>query len=292
MIKEFKLWESSNHQPEKKYPVDKCLDLSTVSEELGKMHKINLHEIPCGVGGKYNKANFYSWVGEKIVPIFPIPNLADIYYEIEKERYKKVGMDAIKHRYFERDSIYELPNNYDSKKDTEEWYLKKAKFKANMELMTKKQWDDNNDQHIDFGPKSNEWVNVVLHKIYELYPQYYKNGKIRIWNGEDEFGENKNIYDYPIDKSYFLSDIENWISDTFDVDTKGLCEWILQSNFIEGRWWMKSWLYDIENKNFRGKTAPKNIIIINDILKQIYKENRIKIFFDYYKKIDDKQVYD
>ena len=293
MITKFKLWEgNSGGKPDLKYPVDKCLDFYTVRQELERLHGIDLYEIPCGTGGKYKTADFYSWAGENFDPIFPKPSMTDVYHEREKKKYARVGMDATKYRYFERDSIYELPEHYDPKEDVEEWYLKKAKFKGDMEQMTGKPWDDKNDQHINFGPQSNEWVNIALHKIHELYPQYYKNGTIKIWNGDDEFERGKEIYDYPLDKAYFLSDIENWLSDTFEVNTDEFCEWVLRSNFIEGRWWMRTWQYDIEEQNFRKEKAPKNIQTINDILRQIFKTEQIEIYFDYYKNINDKDIYD
>lgn len=291
MITKFKLYEGIGGKPELKNPVDKCLDFYTVCLELQKMHGIDLYEIPCGKGGHYKNANFYSWFGENFDPIFPKPSMTEVHHEIKKKRFAKAGIDIIKYRYFERDSVYEMPMHHDPKQDLEEWYLKKAKFKANMEQTTGKPWKDDNDQHINFGPQSNEWVNVALHKVHELYPEYYKNGKIRIWTG-DEFERGKAIYDYPMGKAYFLSDLENWLSDTFEVDTTGLLEWILRCNFIEGRWWMRNWRYDIEDKNFRKEKAPKNIQTINDILKQIYKVDvEFPIYFDYYKKFDEKYIY-
>ncbi len=116
--------------------------------------------------------------------------------------------------------------------------------------------------------KSFEWFNIVLDKLYELYPQYYVNNKLRIWNGEDNLNSE---YDYPFEKSYILSEIEYWLEDTFNVDTTGLYEWILDCQFIEGRYWDITHQYDIEDKNFRKKKASDNILQINEIFRQLFK---------------------
>ena len=55
---------------------------------------------------------------------------------------------------------------------------------------------------ISFSGKN--WVNIVLDKAYELYPQYYKNDKLRIWMDKEYEGydQGKQIYDYPMGKAY------------------------------------------------------------------------------------------
>jgi hypothetical protein len=296
-LKRYKIFESSGN-PIPRYPVDKCLDLLTVAMELEKLHGIDLSEVKLSKeeaeGSKYRTGNFYRWVGDNFIPVFPIPTLSDVYYEKEKKKYAKVGMPTTKCRYFEREAVYELPEHYDSSKDFDNWHLKISKFKADMEKISGKPWDNKNDQHINFGTISNEWVNRVLDKIHELYPQYYKDGKIRIWNDDDYYDRGKQIYDYPLNKSYFLSDLEEWIKD-FEIDTTGFLKWILQCQCVEGRYWMRDWPYDIEDVSFRRNVAPDNIKQINELLRQIYKTQSINIFIDYYQKFtekEEKEIYD
>jgi hypothetical protein len=272
-------------KPQKKYPVEKCLDMYTVAEELEKILGFHVTDIP-NKESKYGTCNFYSWVGESQDPLFPKPSMADMAYEYQKAKYSTVGMDAKKYRYCEYDSIYELPIHYDSSQDGLKWVQKFNKFKNDMTKLMSKEWDNSNDKHINFGPKSNEWVNIILDKIHELYPEHYINGKIKIWSGRDEFDRGKLIFDHPYNESYFLSEIEQWIQDTFNINTDGLYEWILDCQFVEGRYWQRVWKYSMEDKNFRKNNIPDNIKQINEILRQMYKEKSLLIFIDYYKKIE------
>jgi len=71
----------------------------------------------------------------------------------------------------------------------------------------------------------------------------------------------------------------------------GLYEWILEYNFVEGRYWGRVWDYGFDD-NFRDSTPPANIVEVNVMLKQLLKNNGMPIFIDYYKKVDNKLVSD
>lgn len=283
-----KINEQSTLTPVMRYPVDKCLDLLTVGDEIERLHKIDIRNIPVE-DSKYGKEDFLHWAGQNLEPTFPNPTISEVFYKEDIKKFEPFGIPVTKYTHFEKDSVYELPEHYDSKQDYEEWNLKKAKFKGNMEILTGKPWNDEYDKNVNYGPKSNEWVNIVLGKIKELYPQYYVGGKIRVWYDEYGYDRGKEIFDYPLGRAYFISDIENWLSDTFELDITGFMEWILDSTFVEGRWWQRTWIYDIQDKNFKKRTCSENIKTINEVLRQMLKKDHgIPIFFDYYKEIDEK----
>jgi len=277
-------------KPELKYPVEKCFDFIRFQERLELEFNIDITQIPCEEYGTKsiprNTGNFYK-IFDDIDQIFPKISPQDLYNEKQKKEYEKLGIPFTAYKYCENNAIYELPIKYDSSDDEKNWHKRKNRFFSDMEKMgdiAGKKWSkkdvDTYNKHVDFGPKSFEWFNIVLDKLYELYPQYYVNNKLRIWNGENDL---KSEYDYPFEKSYILSEIEEWLVDTFDVDTTGLYEWILDCQFIEGRHWDMSFQYDIEDKTYSKKEAPDNIIKINEIFRQIFKSESMMIFIDYYK---------
>lgn len=261
------------NKPDKKYPIQKCLDFMQIQEELNKFYHIDLYNIPCE-SSKYGKENFYTWMSKELKPIFPkIPS----YSIMGREDYKDI---------IDWDSVYNLPYLYDSSNDYAKWVSRKISFKKNMENITGKSFNDDNDKHINYGPQSNEWVNIALRKIYEIYSEYYdKYGNTKIWISDEGFTKEKSIYDYPFDKSYILSDIENWIKDTFDINTSEFYQWIIDCQYVEGRYWENVWMYDISDISYMKKECSDDIKNINEILKQIYKVSSIPIYIDYFKKI-------
>jgi len=290
-IKSYKIFESSTVTgPQPRYPVDyKCLDITTALEEI-RTGGLDLCEIPC-VESKYGKMDFFRWCGQNLLPIYPNYTLSEDHYKAQVKQFAGTGIPHTRYNYFERDAVYEIPLSYDSSGDLEKWTKKRDDFRKSMTTMAEmsgKKYNPDNEKHVDFGPKTEEWVNIALSKLHELYAQYYVDGKLLIWNSEYEYSDDKAIFDYPVDKSYFLSDLEEWLSDTFDIDTAGFYEWILKCQYIEGRYWETNWIYDFEDVNFRKQKAPENIKQINEILKQIYKVESMDIYIDYYKKVDNK----
>lgn len=277
-------------KPELKYPVEKCLDFSKFHEKMESDFNIDLTQIPCEEHGTpvipRNTSNFYK-IFDYINQIFPKVSPQDLYNKKQKKQYDLLGIPFTPYKYVERDAVYELPIKYDSSNDEKNWIERKNKFFTDMKKMGDlggKKWTPETDklyeENVDFGPKSFEWFNIVLDKLHELYPQYYVDGKIRIWHSENELNSE---FDYPFEKSYYLSELEEWIADTFDIDTTGLYEWILDCQFVEGRHWDMSFQYDIEDKTYSEKKAPDNIIKINEIFRQIFKSESMMIFIDYYK---------
>ena len=72
------------------------------------------------------------------------------------------------------------------------------------------------------------------------------------------------------------------------MDINGFYEWVLECQYIEGRYWNNTWIYAMQDENFRKKTAPNNIKDINELLRQIYKTKEIEIYLDYHKEVDEK----
>lgn len=291
---EFK--NESISKPQLKYPVEKCLDFNRFHYEMDKQG-LDLTDIPIQPYGNKNvsrkSGNFYELLNT-MDPIFPELTSWKLYDEKQRKENKRFGIPHTPYRYSEREAIYELPIKYDSSNDYANWVEKRVKFFDNMKIMAKlrgkKQTEEDEkmyDDHVDFGPKSYDWYNIVLDKLYELYPQHYKNGKIKIWHNDDDFDEGKQMWDYPYDKAYFLSDLEKWIEDTFNIDTTGLYEWILDNQYIERRWWNRVWYYDIANETFRKQKATENIKQINELLKQMFKTESMPIYVDYYKEYSD-----
>lgn len=287
----FKLFESIS-KPEPKYPVNfKCLDIMSALLEIEKKFDLHLAEIPVKES-KYGSMDFFNWCGENLEPIYPNYTMTEHHHEFDKKRFAGTGIPTTKMKYFERMGVYEIPMQYDSSKDLEKWTQKRDQFRANMTKMAKmsgKEYNVDNEKYVNFGPKSNEWVNIALGKLHELYGEHYKDGKLLIWNDDDQYSHDKSQWDYPMDKSYFISEIESWIEDTFDIDTDEFYEWVLDCQYIEGRYWENTWTYDLEDVNFRKHKASDNVKKINEVLRQIYKVESMKIYMDYFKevKLDD-----
>jgi hypothetical protein len=279
-------------KPQLKYPVDKCLDFYMFASYL-ESKGVDLTELPTEEYGtkqiKRNTGNFYELLNT-MDPIFPKLSSWKKYDEIQAKKIKAFGIPHTTYRYSEYMGVYELPIKYDSSQDYSNWVEKRINFFDNMKKMKElqgKKWTEEDEKlysnGVSFGPQNLDWYNIVLDELYKSYPQYYKNGKIKIWHDKDEFSGHKQIWDYPLDKSYFLSDLEKWIDDTFDIDTTGFYEWILDSQYIERRYWERVWEYDIEDETFRKTKANENIMQINEILRQLYKVNSMPIYIDYYK---------
>lgn len=286
-LKSYKIYESGISKPIDKYPVNyKCVSVDAIIEKIYKLG-LDLTEIPCK-GSKYGTMDFFRWCGDNLSPIYPNHTLSEEDYKSQKKQFAGTGIPYNKISYFEKDSVYEIPISYDSSGDLDKWELRRDKFREDMSKMAEmsgREYNIDNEKYVDFGPKSNEWVNIALSKIHELYSGYYKDGKLKIWN--DGSLSIEGSYDYPMGKSYFLSELEDWLFDTFDVDTSGFYEWILKCQYVEGRYWEMTWVYDLEDKNYDDEDAPSNVRQINEILRQLYKVDSMDIYIDYYKEVDN-----
>ena len=289
-LKPYKLYENNYYRPTAKHPVPyKCLDIMTALEEIEHKYGFHLTEIP-SKGSKYGTMNFFSWAGDNLLPIFPKYTMSDDIWKSRQKQFAGTGIPHNRYNYFERKAVYEIPRHYDSSEDERKWIEKRNNFRANMTKMAEmsgRKYNYDDEKHIDFGPKSNDWVNKALDAFYELYSEYYKNDKLLIWNDEYEYDKGKQIFDYPLDKALFISEIEKWI-ESFDMDINGFYEWVLECQYIEGRYWNNTWIYAMQDENFRKKTAPNNIKDINELLRQIYKTKEIEIYLDYHKEVDEK----
>lgn len=286
-------FNESFSKPQLKYPVDKCLDFTKFQLLLEKKG-IDITELSIPYYSKIG--NFFNFFNS-MDPIFPELSSWKKYSDTESEFYKNLGIPYTPYRYNEYQALYELPIKYDSHRDYANWVEKRNNFFNNMKKMKEmsgKKWTEEDEKeynnHVDFGPQNNDWYNIVLDELYKLYPQYYKNGKIRVWYDEDTF-DGKGIWDYPLEKAYFLSDLEKWIEDTFNIDITGFYEWILDCQYIERRYWERIWIYDFENdESFRKIKPSENIIQINEILRQMFKKVSIPIYIDYYKNYSEKNL--
>jgi len=274
-IKTYKVFESYS-KPEMKYPIDKCLDLQLVLNELYRFHGINARQFDV----KYDKytQDIIDWIGSNLTPILPK------YTRSKYNHHKEIDMygeeESIEYKSIEFDSCYELPISVDTSKDEELYQQKVEDFKRKTGIK------DEMIAKINFGGRSQEWVNIILEKIHSLYKEHYKNGKIKVWFSKKEYSRDKEIFDYPINKCYMLSELEEFLDD-LGLDTSEFYEWILDNEYIEGRFWEINISYNLE-KSDTGLKISENIKKINECLKQIYKIDRLDIYIDYYKKYEIK----
>jgi len=272
-------------KPQLKYPVDKCFDFLKFTIEMNK-DGLDIRNI--NIDGEKENGNFLDIF--KNNQIYPELTLWQVIDNGERKKSESLNIKHIPLIYGEIQSIYELPIKYDSKNDFADWVRSKLEFKKNMKQMKEMRggvWSEKDEKRLDdnvnYGFQNFNWYNTVLSKLHEKYPQYYENDKIKVWYDKYEFDNGKQIYDYPFDKSYFLSDIEKWLEDTFDINTDGFYKWILDNQYVEGRYWYNVWVYDIDDV-VGDKIPNENIFTINEILRQIFKVGKIPIYIDYYEK--------
>jgi hypothetical protein len=291
MITTMKSFESNYYSPTNKIIINyKCLDIVVVLDELLSNDE---HEF------------FWKWLDrynndDKLDVVFPDRESWEDTYEWEKNHFGKVGMDVTRHKIISQQTIFKLPKAYNSENDKKDYKSRIKNFlndMKNMALKSGKSWTKKDEKvyldNVNFGLKNFEKINTILGKIYNKYSQYYKNNEIVCWYNHDGYEEpGLSIFEYPIldykKKAIYLSELIKWI-DSFEMNTDYLYEWILQNNYIEGRYWQRIWSYEFNDQtSYDNVQAPNNIIEINKLLKSLYKSKDINIYIDYYQKVDEK----
>jgi hypothetical protein len=147
-----------------------------------------------------------------------------------------------------------------------------------MKELQGKKWTEKDEklysEGVDFGPQNFDWYNIVLDELYKSYPQYYKNGKIKIWHDEDEFSGHKQIWDYPLIESEIDNDILEFIENNL---------WFITLNPRVNE-------YDVlANTNINYNNAKKLAEASENCWKVIINKD-VKLFGFYFKESFDAQV--
>lgn len=269
-----KLFEEAVPKPVKKFPTEPAIHwnyLIKILEESG----INPHESL--VKGK-NMTYFQDFCFEKCSRNNVVyPNMKDI------EGWSKEGQnDARYGNFIFGESVFLLPEHYDSSSDIEQSIKKRNDFLNTMReyardmIKGKKEQEifiKNAEKHTEFPPDSYEWINPALKVIHDKLGQYYKDGKLRVWFPKDREYDGWEGYDYPhkynivghLDRPngvYYLSDIEKFIDDKYGIKDPLLYEFVIKNQYIEGRHWERVWSFPTEythsGKGSKNKLQKSN----------------------------------
>lgn len=282
----------------KKYPINyNCLIFnSDLSNQLEKEFGKSMHKFHRMKSGQYDRDyGLYDFISDKIGKLeFPKKSLSDVGYEFQINKY---GKDfSIKEFIWERQSIIGLPITYDNSNDQKQYdtsreiFLKKMKSYG--EELTPKE-----EKLISFGPMDFGWINEFLSFMYEKYKPYYINGFLPIFNDlEDQcywINDKQNIC-RPYPKSYYLSEIVDYMFEDYQIDISKLYEWIIECDFIEGRYWERYIEYNPEFESFRktkcnikiGNALHLMMIDLDMEHSDFQGFDYIPLYIDYYKKVD------
>lgn len=225
------------------------------------------------------------------------------------------------------ESVFLLPESYDSSNDAVEAVQKKKSFLDNMRNFakqmgkSKKEQDEfvkNAENNTHFGPGGYDWINPALKIIHDELGQYYKDGKLRVWFPKDRDYDPWDRYDYPhkynvvgdLDRPngvYYLSDIEKYIDDKYGIKDDLFYKFIIDNEYIEGRYWERVWSLSTEDKNGKdtgnklqksnfgewGMEPTEDILHMLNIIEKDFGDEiksidyeGFPIYVDYYKKIE------
>jgi hypothetical protein len=280
-----------------KYPVEKCLDFYSAVKLLEQKYKIDTTNLQPNVktNNSYHDFNFYDFMTEKLgakAEIFPVYAYHHASADSQRERYGKehVHTEVILERY----SMWEIPESYDSKLDLADFHEKKIQYMEYMKkLLGKKFKEEDHEKHVNFGPQDYGWANIFLELLHKEFSEYYRDGKIRVWEdeGDSGFDDGKKIWDYPWEKCYFYTDIVKYCDEKygFNDDNNEFYEWILDSNYIEGRYWERPFsIADAEGegskllprRTFDKKKASETVEHFLNILEKDFSEGFTKNAYD------------
>jgi hypothetical protein len=274
----------------KKFPTGKAVNYNYIS----KLFKDNgLDENPTG-----QPSFWYDYLHKKLSKTVTFPNI------------KEGSISDSMRNMISTESIFIIPKHHDTSKDAENYQKLKEAFRKNMKEITGS--DQIDEKYVNFGPKSFEFVNKFLDVIYENLSEYYNaKGELRVWlPSEIESDSYYEEYDYPhkydIDNDiispdgvYYLSDIEKYLKEKYDLDEKNFYDFIIKNMYIEGRHWERVFYISQESGKLNrgekfGMKATENIEKILSVLEEDFKDDFIDsqykpgllIFIDYYKKIN------
>ena len=243
-LKSYKLFEEAGIKPVKKFPTDKAIHFNYL-EGILKSAGIDMYR-----EGR-NSTSFFDFCFKKCSKDVVFPNRKD-----------NVGWDDSRYdEFIFGESVFLLPESYDSSRDAEESIQKKKNFLDKMRDFAKEMGKSKEEQdkfvedaekHTRFGPDSFESNNKALKVIHDELGQYYKDGKLRVWLPKDRDYDAWEGYDYPhkynvvgdLDRPngvYFLSDIEKYIDDRYGIKDDLFYQFIINNEYIEGRYWERVW---------------------------------------------------
>lgn len=228
------------------------------------------------------------------------------------------------------ESVFLIPESYDAKDDFANAALKKASWMESMKNMMKwkyktqeemDKFESDLEKNVKFGNTDWDWINPALKIIHDKLGSHYKNGKLRVWMPKDRdydhWDDMDNPHKYNIvgelvrpNGVYYLSDIERYIDDKYGISDELLYKFIIDNQYIEGRYWERVWSFPTEDSSDKGGPNNKlqksnfgtygmepteNITHILNILENEFGDEikgddyeGFPVYIDYYKKIESK----
>lgn len=312
-IKPYKVFESGNAKPVKKYPTEKAVHFNSIIELL-KEKGLDPYNLSGGSRGEGIQDFFFEKCSQNNI-VYPNNKEQDIRKgRIDSDLYKK---------FIFGESVFLIPTEYDSSNDEVNHIEKKRSFIQRMkDMMSPTKSPDEMDKFVKdlessvyYGVNSYEWANPALKIIHDKYSQYYKDGKLRVWFPKDRDYDPWEGYDFPHkynvvghldrpDGVYYLSDIEKYIWSKYGIKDDDFYEYIIQNEYIEGRYWERVWSLRVDEKNpgkferkggTYGMDATENINHMLNIIEKDFNGEitatdyeGFTIYVDYYKKINPK----
>jgi len=317
-LKNFKLFESVS-RPMKKLPTEPAAHWSYIYE-IVKKAGLNPHELVKGNRDSSLRDFFFEHCSKKNV-VFP--SIKDI------EGWGKQGQsDPRYEKFIFGESVFLIPESYDSKDDFTNATLKKVSFIQRMKDMMKwkyktqeemDKFESDLEKNVNFGNTDWDWINQSLKIIHDKLGTHYKDGKLRVWLPKDRDYDHWEGMDYPHKYNvvgelkrpngvYYLSDIEKYIENKYGISDPLLYKFIIDNQYIEGRYWERVWSFPTENHKGGSKNKlqksdfgqygmepTENILHILNILEKDFGDEingddyeGFPIYIDYYKKIDPK----
>ncbi len=283
-MKQNKLNEiASVKKPTKKFPTERCLNITNVRNYIEQKYKIDFYNLQPGVPtrNEYHDFNLFNFIPAKCMEdlLYPLIKPEDIDKE-NAYRYKD---------HIGGQSVVLIPAFYDSKHDLADHMSKKIEGKQKLLNMMKDtfkskkeqtDFENNMDKHIDFGPTDFSWANIALEAIHKEFSQYYIDGRLRIWYPDNkcEYEWKEDVYEYPhrfnvvghrdshyTDGVYYFTDIVNYIDQKYGLYnekqwksiTSKLYEYIIRNEYIEGRYYERIWSLQCEEGSTERKFKRK-----------------------------------
>jgi hypothetical protein len=314
-IKSYKVFEEAGLKPTKKFPTEPAIHygyILNVVREAG----LDPYELEKGNRDSALRDFFFKFCSKKNV-VFP--NMKD------SEGWSKEGQNDSRYENFIfGDSIFLIPESYDSKDDFANAVLSKASWIEKMKDMMMSRfgkeeidkYEDDLKKNVNFGNNDWGWINNALKIIHDKLGSHYKDGKLRVWMPKDSDYDHWDGMDYPhkynvvgdMDRPngvYYLSDIEKYINDKYGIADPLLYNFIIGNSYIEGRYWERVWSFPTEGDvvgssklqkskfGQYGMEPTENITHILNILENDFKDEiksteyeGFPVYIDYYKKIE------
>lgn len=314
-LKSYKLFEEAATKPVKKFPTDKAVHWNYLAGILRSAGIDMYKDLKRGPkGGPVRGTDFqdfcFAKCSSKDNVVFPNKKDSEGW---DDRRYDK---------FIFGESVFLLPESYDSSNDSEdakkerENFLNKMREYAKAIYDTKEEQDEfvkNAEEHVEFGPGEYDWANPALKVIHDELGQYYKDGKLRVWFPKDRDYDPWEGYDYPhrynvvgdLDRPngvYYLSDIEKYIDHKYGIKDELFYDFIIHNEYIEGRYWERVWsLRTDENDGSKlqktdfgeyGMEPTENITHILNIIEKDFGDEiqstdyeGFPIYIDYYKEV-------